>query len=139
MDTGSGGSLNSGNMQEIEREKYFLNIMTPRQKERYDSYRAAKLPKTKIEKVRHIAQIMNRKIVQEIMGSNAPVDKKIAVLIGGLAKVYAGELVEEAKMIQEQEGDRGKIKPHQLAEARRRAIKKGALRTSRPKPLFKKR
>eukprot|EP00826_Nyctotherus_ovalis_P002712 TRINITY_DN10548_c0_g1_i2.p1 TRINITY_DN10548_c0_g1~~TRINITY_DN10548_c0_g1_i2.p1 ORF type:complete len:160 (-),score=63.17 TRINITY_DN10548_c0_g1_i2:116-595(-) len=124
----SSENLNSGNMQEIERERYFLNIMTPLQKDRYDNYRAAKIPRAKVEK-----------IVQAILGSNAMLDKKISTLIAGLAKVYAGELVEEAKLIQQEEEDTGKIKPHQLAKARQRALKKGTLKLHKSKPLFRRR
>ena len=124
----SSEDLNSGNMQDTERERYFFSIMTERQRDRYDNYRAAKIPKVTVEK-----------ITQEILGSNAPIDKKISTLIAGLAKVYAGELIEDAKLIQEEEKDTGKIKPYQLAAARKKAIKKGTLKKIKSKPLFKKR
>ena len=71
----SSEDLNSGNMQDTERERYFFSIMTERQRDRYDNYRAAKIPKVTVEK-----------ITQEILGSNAPIDKKISTLIAGLAK-----------------------------------------------------
>ena len=124
----SSENLNSGNMQETERERYFLNIMTVRQKDRYDNYRAAKIPKVKVEK-----------IAQSILGGNAVIDKKISTLIAGLAKVYAGELIEEAKLIQLEEGDTGQIKPHQLVVARKKAIGKGILKLHKTKPLFRRR
>ncbi len=38
-------------MQETEREKYLLMTMKPRQKQRYDSYRAAKINTKQVETV----------------------------------------------------------------------------------------
>jgi len=115
-------------MHEVQREHYFLHHINSRQNDRYLNCRAAKIPNQKVEN-----------IVKQILGPEATVDKKIATLISGLAKVYAGELVEDAKLIQQEEKCEGPIKPQHLMEARRKAIKKGMLSAHKRKTLFKKR
>lgn len=52
---------------------------------------------------------------------------EVYIVLASVAKVYVAQLVEEAKMVQQQQGEKGALKPGQLKEARERLIEKGQL------------
>ncbi len=76
--------------------------------------------------------------------------KTISAIIKSVSKIYLGQLVEEAKIIQLEElrdsslseseieaMELGPIEPHQLQEARRRLLQRGELIPEKPKPMFR--
>ncbi len=84
-----------------------------------------------------------KRVVQNILGENIQISNSIQIALHGIAKIYAGELVEEAKEIMvDEEGKKeryGPIKPKHLREGRRRMILRGVLPNYKPKGiLFKK-
>lgn len=79
-----------------------------------------------------------KKIIQSVLGDHILVSNPVQIIMHGIAKIHAGELVEEAKKVlyEEVEANMGKnlmndvrpraIKPKHLKEARRRLIAKGS-------------
>jgi hypothetical protein len=78
-----------------------------------------------------------KKIVQSVLGENMQISNTIQIAMHGIAKIYAGELIEEAKciMVEEEENNAketnkigakyGPIRPRHLREARRKIITRG--------------
>ena len=78
-----------------------------------------------------------KKIVQSVLGENMQISNTIQIAMHGIAKIYAGELIEEAKsiMVDEEEetfnkdnkigGKYGPIRTRHLREARRKIISRG--------------
>ena len=81
-----------------------------------------------------------KRVVQSVLGENMPLSNIIQIALHGIAKIYAGELVEEAKEIMvNEEGEKpkyGAIKTRHLREARRRMIQRGILQSMKPKRIF---
>jgi len=101
-------------MQE-EREKMQLLVsrFTEDQLDRYAMYRRAALPKTTI-----------KKIMQTITGCS--VGHNVVIAMAGIAKVFAGEVVEEALNKMENGGEGGQpVRPKHLREAIRKMRAKG--------------
>ena len=77
-------------------------------------YRRAALPKATIKKV-----------MQQITGT--AVGHNVVIAMAGIAKVFAGEVVEEALSILEAAGEEGQpLRPKHLREAMRRMRARGA-------------
>lgn len=107
-------------------------IMDTKEQNRYEKFKRSGLEKRKKSRSTHKVECPRiKKIVQNILGENVPVSSLIQNALHGLAKVYAGELVEEAKLILiEENGYKDSypsIKPRHLREARRRMIQRGKL------------
>jgi len=101
-------------MQE-EREKMQLLVssFTEDQLDRYAMYRRAALPKATI-----------KKIMQTITGCS--VGHNVVIAMAGIAKVFAGEVVEEALNKMEEGGEGGQpVRPKHLREAVRKMRAKG--------------
>jgi hypothetical protein len=84
-----------------------------------------------------------KKTIQSVLGENMQISNTIQIAFHGIAKIYAGELVEEAKIIMvEEDGGKsskyGPIKSRHLREARRRMIQRGILPDYRPKRILRK-
>jgi len=101
-------------MQE-EREKMQLLVssFTEDQLDRYAMYRRAALPKATI-----------KKIMQNITGCS--VGHNVVIAMAGIAKVFAGEVVEEALNKMAESGEAGQpVRPKHLREAVRKMRAKG--------------
>ena len=106
---------------EEDREKMQLLVsqFTEDQLDRYAMYRRAALPKTTV-----------KKIMQTITGSS--VGHNVVIAMAGIAKVFAGEVIEEALAHSEVLGETGPgsapasaVKPKHLREAVRKMRAKG--------------
>lgn len=73
---------------------------------RYEMYRRSTFPKASI-----------KRLMQSLAG--VPISQNVVIAMSGMAKVYVGELVEEALDVQERYGDSGPIEPKHLREAYR--------------------
>lgn len=73
---------------------------------RYEMFRRSTFPKASI-----------KRLMQSISGS--PVSQNVVIAMSGIAKVFVGELVEEAIKIRDRYGDTGPIEPKHLREAYR--------------------
>ena len=73
---------------------------------RYEAFRRAHLPKTQV-----------RKVLTSLVG---PVPQSSAIVVAGVAKIFVGEICEEALQVQEEWGESGPLKPTHLRESFRR-------------------
>ena len=98
-----------------DREKMQLLVsrFTEDQLDRYAMYRRSALPKTTV-----------KKIMQTITGSS--VGQNVVIAMAGIAKVFAGEVIEEALASMESVGEAGQpVRPKHLREAVRKMRSKG--------------
>ena len=100
-----------------DREKMQLLVshFTEDQLDRYAMYRRAAFPKTTV-----------KKIMQTITGCS--VGQNVVIAMAGIAKVFAGEVIEEALVSVETAGESGQpVKPKHLREGVRKLRSKGTL------------
>lgn len=129
---------------EQERLALLWRLFDDKQKTRYEKFKASGLENRKKNRSTHKIECpRTKKVVQTILGDNVQISNQVQIVLHGIAKIYAGELIEEAKTILvHEEGFKDKyppIKPHHLREARRRMIRRGILPGSKQKHLFGKR
>jgi len=101
-------------MEREEREKMQLLVsnFTEEQLDRYAMYRRAAFPKASI-----------KRLMQTINGCS--VGQNVVIAMAGIAKVFAGEVVEEALDNMEKSKEDGPVKPKHLREAVRKLRNKG--------------
>jgi len=100
--------------EERERMQLLVSSFTEDQLDRYAMYRRAALPKATIKKV-----------MQTIAGTS--VGHNVIIAMAGIAKVFAGEVVEEALKTLDEMGESGQpLRPKHLREALRRMRTRGA-------------
>jgi transcription initiation factor TFIID subunit 11 len=133
-----------GNFVDHERMALMAKFFDDKQMNRYAKFKESSLEnRKKIRSTQKIECPRIKKVIQSILGENTQISNTIQIAFHGIAKIYAGELVEEAKsiMVEEEgrkEGKFGPIRPRHLREARRRMIQRGILPDYKPKPTFKK-
>lgn len=80
--------------------------MTEEELNRYEMFRRSTFPKASI-----------KRLMQSMTGSS--VSQNVVIAMSGIAKVFVGELVEEAVKIKKRFGDDGPVEPKHLREAYR--------------------
>ncbi|KZT65698.1 TAFII28-domain-containing protein [Daedalea quercina L-15889] len=107
--------------------KVLMDNFSPEQYDRFEAYRRHALPKQAV-----------RKVIQQTLGQQ--VSMPVAQVVAGFSKVFVGEIVEKARLVQERRGETGPLSPDHLREAYRMYQKEtgrvGAARPLHAKRLF---
>ena len=130
-------------MNQEEREYCWSKIFNKEQSDRFDKYKESSIEHDKKNRSLQKLECPNiKKVVQNLIG-DVQIGNLVQIILNGVTKIYAGELVEEAKKIMVEEDevnekDKNKkllgnkrynspIRPRHLREARRRMIERGVL------------
>ncbi|KAG8935290.1 hypothetical protein FRC01_003041 [Tulasnella sp. 417] len=86
--------------------KVLMENFTQDQHDRYEQYRRSAINKNTV-----------RKFVSHTFGTNPSMN--VAQVISGFSKVFVGEMVEKARLVQQSRGESGPLAPEHLREAYR--------------------
>lgn len=131
-----------GNFVDHERAALISQLFSEKQMNRYAKFKESSLEnRKKIRSTNKIECPRIKKVVQNILGENMQISNTIQIALHGIAKIYAGEMVEEAKSIMiDEEGEMKDkyppIRPRHMREARRRMRQRGILPNIKPKGFF---
>lgn len=116
---------NSETSEEREKMQLLVSSFSEEQLNRYEMYRRAAFPKAAI-----------KRLMQSVTGGTS-IPPNVVIAMAGIAKVFVGEVVEEACDTMEQCKEKGPIQPKHLREAVRKLKRKGLVPNTRyQKRLF---
>ncbi|KAG8215786.1 hTAFII28-like protein conserved region-domain-containing protein, partial [Butyriboletus roseoflavus] len=107
--------------------KVLMDKFSPAQYDRFEAYRRHALPKQAV-----------RRVIHQTTGQQ--VSQPVAQIVAGFAKVFVGEIVENARAVQARRGEIGPLSPDHLREAYRlyqaETGRVGCARAGRGRKLF---
>ncbi|CAM1296033.1 TAF11 (predicted) [Pycnogonum litorale] len=108
-----------------EKMQVLVSNFTEEQLNQYEMYRRAAFPKAAI-----------KRLMMSIIGCT--VSQNVVIAMSGIAKVFVGEIVENALDVMEKCGETGPVQPKHIREAIRQVRNQGGVHSPRKrKPLFK--
>lgn len=111
--------------EEIEKMQVLVAAFSPEQQNRYELYRRSSLPRSAV-----------RRLMQNVSGT--PIPPNAVIAMNGIAKVFVGEIVEEALDIRDSLSETGPLRPKHIREAIRRLRNRGPFQlSSAPRPFLR--